>query len=663
MDKMVTRIKDIVKKIRDGHGNPFYRVALTLGVDATVLVKSLQISPTNNAIVGLASPHHFIKISELDTPELVQSQLKDCADGKFGELAAEIKCAVLSFQGTPPKMCPYIMLAGLPQKVNENNDFGQLVVDACLIVEKDDGNVVLLNQTTDGVSCEVQWNLKVARRYLLGEINYMSFPDTNHNVKNLRYQLVGGASVAAIGRFVLDPWLVVKGGVTKELFRVSDYASDALPLRLASYDTILKIMNCSCADTGNISVTVVSLAFMRLRSYAVNCRKLDWKQRAVFAWATFLWFSSFHTPGSTMITNKQNMLLESIAIMFLVSRSDVSQSRRLTSECNEHMFGMYRMILREFNTEQVIRIVQKSIIKLDAVFESNLATSRSNTSFKGYQHTMYDYLNSLKAGSGPDMSVGPVHVDTNKSAVSQLWEEVKGVLHYTTAIMTGSLHLFGVVPGNGLSPFAVDIDTATDLQRLVELFFSPHKKGARGNIIPSVTSIDTNDDIVVNDEDGLIDNIGEALSADVIANYVTEIQQVGDNDDELPIVVEELVTSNLSMDGDDILPLFDNGNSVMAKEAFKALIDCVDLDDVCDKALSLVKVLQLGHIDKGAVTTASKFNSRNGRWFSQKKKKDSRDVSLDQVCEDKACDDVLYIQRNSLIRLNCKHENKTSTVE
>ncbi len=48
------------------------------------------------------------------------------------------------------------VLAGLPQKVNENNDFGQLVVDACLIVEKDDGNVVLLNQTTDGVSCEVQ---------------------------------------------------------------------------------------------------------------------------------------------------------------------------------------------------------------------------------------------------------------------------------------------------------------------------------------------------------------------------------------------------------------------------------------------------------------------------------------------------------------------------
>jgi hypothetical protein len=75
---------------------------------------------------------------------------------------------------------------------------------------------------------------------------------------------------------------------------------------------------------------------------------------------------------------------------------------------------------------------------------------------------MYDYLNSLKAGSGPDMSVGPVHVDTNKSAVSQLWEEVKGVLHYTTAIMTGFLQLFGVVPGNGLSPFAVDIDTATD---------------------------------------------------------------------------------------------------------------------------------------------------------------------------------------------------------
>jgi hypothetical protein len=46
-----------------------------------------------------------------------------------------------------------------------------------------------------------------------------------------------------------------------------------------------------------------------------------------------------------------------------------------------------------------------------------------------------------------------------------------------------------------------------------------------------------------------------------------------------------------------------------------------------------------------------------------KKEERHRDVSLDQVCKDKACDDVLYIQRNSLIRLNCKHENKTSTVE
>ena len=37
------------------------------------------------------------------------------------------------------------------------------------------------------------------------------------------------------------------------------------------------------------------------------------------------------------------------------------------------------------------------------------------------------------------------------------------------------------------------------------------------------------------------------------------------------LVPQSWNTLNISMDGDDILPLFDNGNSVMAKEAFNSL--------------------------------------------------------------------------------------------
>ena len=67
--------------------------------------------------------------------------------------------------------------------------------------------------------------------------------------------------------------------------------------------------------------------------------------------------------------NKRNMLLETVACLFLFSRDDVSQGQRLTSEANEHTYGMWRMILREFNMEQLIQIVQKAIIKNNALFE------------------------------------------------------------------------------------------------------------------------------------------------------------------------------------------------------------------------------------------------------------------------------------------------------
>ena len=82
------------------------------------------------------------------------------------------------------------------------------------------------------------------------------------------------------------------------------------------------------------------------------------------------------------MTNKQNVLLELIGLLFLVQWKDVTQSRCDTYQCNEHTFGMYCMILREFNIKQLICIVQKSLIRLDAIFEITLVASRS-MGFKG----------------------------------------------------------------------------------------------------------------------------------------------------------------------------------------------------------------------------------------------------------------------------------------
>ena len=110
--------------------------------------------------------------------------------------------------------------------------------------------------------------------------------------------------------------------------------------------------------------------------------------------------------------------------------------------------------------EQLIRIVDKSNIRLDAIFESDLVTARSHASFKGYQHTFLEFLQCLKKGSAGTTG-GPVHVDNDMPAVDQLWEEVKGVIEVVNSWMLPFLKVFGVEEGNGLSPFDSGMHSGT----------------------------------------------------------------------------------------------------------------------------------------------------------------------------------------------------------
>ncbi len=166
-------------------------------------------------------------------------------------------------------------------------------------------------------------------------------------------------------------------------------------------------------------VVALSLMFMRMHSFGVTARQSKWKERVVFTWASLIWFTSFHRSGSTMLVNMRNMLLESIDVLFLVARSDVSQSRQTTSEGNEQAYGTMRGIQREFNMEQLVRIADKMKIKWDAIFDSDLATSSSNVG-KGHLYKTSGFVNSIKAAAEKRPPVGPVDVDLKKPAFNQL---------------------------------------------------------------------------------------------------------------------------------------------------------------------------------------------------------------------------------------------------
>ena len=106
----------------------------------------------------------------------------------------------------------------------------------------------------------------------------------------------------------------------------------------------------------------------------------------------------------TMLPNNHNMYLETIGELLLFPRSDVSMVSCLNSDPNDYIYGMWRMILREFNMEQLIRIVQKNNFHMEFIFESDLAVSRYNTIFKVYQSPLSDFNESSKMGpytSGP----------------------------------------------------------------------------------------------------------------------------------------------------------------------------------------------------------------------------------------------------------------------
>ena len=86
-----------------------------------------------------------------------------------------------------------------------------------------------------------------------------------------------------------------------------------------------------------------------------------------------------------------------IAFLFLVSRSDVSYPRYCTCDSNEHVYGMCRNLLWEFNMENIVHIVDKKIQKAKAIFESDLLTSMTTSAFKKYKEIFPDFVASLKA--------------------------------------------------------------------------------------------------------------------------------------------------------------------------------------------------------------------------------------------------------------------------
>ena len=53
--------------------------------------------------------------------------------------------------------CDHIFLIVLPQTLNNKNNFGLLVIDACDVAANKYGNSTFTNKSTYEVYCEIKW--------------------------------------------------------------------------------------------------------------------------------------------------------------------------------------------------------------------------------------------------------------------------------------------------------------------------------------------------------------------------------------------------------------------------------------------------------------------------------------------------------------------------
>jgi len=276
----------------------------------------------------------------------------------------------------------------------------------------------------------------------------------------------------------------------------------------------------------------------------------------------------------------------------------------------------------------------------------HLVTSRSDTSFKGYQHTFPEFLSSLRAGLD-GYSAGPIHVDNSRPAVDQLWDEVQGVLEFTNLFMIPFLKLFGVEEGNGLSPFAVDISSPKDLLSLVETFFKPPKEETRGR------SSEVDQDLPAEEPAPI--TVEESLPASIIANYMNELQTAEGSEDGGDLLHEDGFVDSVQDSTEVETNFFDAGDSSNAYAQFKALVRCENISNIPLCALKVVELEELGKMEKGAVSSAGHYNSRNARWFNKKKTMAATTNESGGDIESGDAIEPVFIKRHSLVQVNCKH--------
>jgi len=128
----------------------------------------------------------------------------------------------------------------------------------------------------------------------------------------------------------------------------------------------------------------------------------------------------------------------------------------------------------------------------------------------------------------------------------------------------------------------------------------------------------------------------------------------GETDDADGVEVEEVDPPQ--QDG-----FFNTDNSSAVYEQFKHLLTCDTLEDLATEALKVIECAELGKVVKGSSSQEGKHKARNQRWFIAKAKATS--LKDDGDDEEVQGEDAVWIKRDSLVKMGCKHGRVTTVHE
>jgi len=632
-------------------------VAFALAIDATKVPQVVETSLGYKAIIGGEHPNHLIDVSGKDKDAIkLILEGKDPIIGKI-KAASEVKVTVMSFQHSPPGVPPTEIVAALPQSNNESNDFIVSMETAAMAASRS-GLARFTNFCVDGVSVEARHVMLAICLFLSEKANHLGSTDPNHNMKSWRYQVVagGGTEGNTVGKFMLDADHLRLSGVSTDLWRPKDFASDLLVLRLLSAKTIKALDestdplgSTSSGDKGLLSLT---LFFMRLQLYAVNGKQVPATHRALYLWCSMIFLTSI--SGASVIT-KRNVVSETVAFIFLVLCSDMGNPRLATSEPGEHHFGQLRTLIREFTTLEFAQLVEKHIRRLNLMYKNFFRPTRDTRKF-GYQATYDDFFKYTVDDSAPMME-GTVKIDPHGDHVAtQVWPTVQKLISYSSELMTPLLSTLGVTKDE-MSPFCRGFASLKDLRdefiRYCPRTFVYDDVEGTGDLGEKDKSDSSKESSVDNfTEDMMVERVKLFSRAmletpsdvdDDEGGGVSVVEQEVLGEDEVdPIATEDdLPSPPVAMGQSDHAELMSH---------FRSILSVSSPDDLSSNVLLAMSCIEGGKAGAGAVSFARKAKSLVQRWLA----KSVDTIAMSTGADLLAANNDIIIERNTILLLSIK---------